>query len=130
MAATTRLATDDEGRPVLVKEGDADALAREAAVLAVARHPGVVEVAGEAPGRLVLRWVGTRTLAHLTPPVEQAAVLAASLAATVADLHALGLRHGRITPGRVVLDAAGRPVLCGFAGAALRGEDGPTTADD
>jgi hypothetical protein len=127
---STKLATDAEGRPLLVKEGDVEALRREAAVLAVARHPGVVEVASEADGRLVLRWVGGRTLADLQPPVERAAALAASLAATVTDLHSLGVRHGRITPSRVVLDAGGRPVLCGFAGAALRGEDGPTTADD
>lgn len=127
---STRLGTDDDGRPVLVKEGDPEALAREAAVLAAARHPGVVEVASEAPGRLVLRWIGSRTLADLRPPVEQAARLAAALAATVADLHALGIRHGRIVPGRVVLDVRGRPVLCGFGGAALAGEPGPSPADD
>ena len=127
---STRLATDDEGRPVLVKEGDAELLRREAAVLAAARHPGVVEVAAEGEGRLVLRFAGTRTLADLRPPVERAAALGAALAATVADLHALNIRHGRITPSRVVLDSSGRPVLCGFGAAALRGEPGPSTADD
>jgi hypothetical protein len=127
---STRLATDDAGAPVLVKEGDEALLAREADVLAAARHPGVVEVSSSAPGRLVLRWVGSRTLADLRPTVEDAAAIAAALAATVADLHALGIRHGRIAPGRVVIDGRGRPVLCGFADAALAGEPGPSPADD
>lgn len=126
---TTRLATGDDGRPVLVKEGGA---AREAEVLVAARHPGVVEVAAwlADEDRLVLRWVGSRTLADHRPVPAEAARIAASLAATVADLHVLGIRHGRITPSRVVLDVGGRPVLCGFGGAALAGEDGPTPADD
>src|SRR5688500_16824152 len=102
---STRLALDDDGRPILVKDGDPERLRREAEVLAAARHPGVVEVAAEGHGRLVLRFVGTRTLADLRPPVEQAAALAAGLAATVGDLHAMGVRHGRITASRVVLDA-------------------------
>lgn len=130
MMVSTRLATGADGRPVLVKEGPG--LGREAEVLAAARHPGVVEVESWEPDaeRLVLRFVGSRTLADLRPPVETAAAIGAALAATVADLHAMGIRHGRITPSRVVLDGGGRPVLCGFASAALRNEDGPTAADD
>ena len=127
---STRLALDDDGRPILVKEGDPERLRREATVLEAARHPGVVEVTAEADGRLELRFVGTRTLADLRPRVEQAASVAAALAATVADLHAIGVRHGRITPSRVVLDSSGRPVICGFGAAALRGEPGPSPADD
>jgi hypothetical protein len=128
--AATRLATDDDGRPVLVKEGDPDRLRREAVVLTLARQPGVVEVVGEDEGRLVLRWAGSRTLADLRPTVEHGAALAAALAAVVADLHAAGIRHGRITADRVVLDGDGRPVLCGFGAAALAGEPGPSPADD
>ena len=128
--ATTRLATGEDGRPVLVKEGDPERLRREAVVLTVARQPGVVEVVAEDEGRLVLRWVGSRTLADLRPTVEHGAALAAALAAVVADLHAAGVRHGRITPERVVLDGDGRPVVCGFGAAALAGEAGPTPADD
>lgn len=134
---STRLSTDAAGRPVLVKEAvaeaDAERLGHEAQVLAAARHPGVVEVAWASNHRLVLRWAGSRSLADLHPRVEEAASLVAALAATVADLHALGIRHGRITANRVLLDSRGRPVLCGFGGAALASDTGPgtpTKADD
>jgi hypothetical protein len=138
----TRLGVDDDGRPVLRKEapgGDEPALERlrrEAAVLRAARHPGVVEVAEHTEGPegavLVLRWAGSRTVADLRPPVEVAARVAAALAATVADLHGLGVRHGAIRPEHVVLAGDARPVLCGFGAAAAgpAGPGGPTEADD
>lgn len=135
----TRLGTDAAGRPVVRKEADAADAARvhrEAAVLAVARHPGVVDLVGVEDGddggaTLVVRRAGSRSALDLRPPVAVAACIGAALASTVADLHAMGVRHGRIAPEHVVLDEAHRPVLCGFAGAALPGEAGaPTTADD
>lgn len=120
-------------QPVVVKaatdaEG-AETLTREAARLRRARHPGVVEAVGTAEGRLELSWVGSHTLetAHLS--VSAAAGVLASVAVTVADLHGLGVVHGRIDPSHVVLAADGRPVLCGMRGPAP-GEPEPGPADD
>jgi len=132
-----RLGTDQTGRPVLRKEADdpagIDRLRHEADVLEAAQHPGVVQLGGvehTAGGMaLVLRWAGSRTAADVRLPVEAAARAAAALAATVADLHALGIRHGAIRPDHVVMTDAGRPVLCGF-GSATAAPGGPTTADD
>lgn len=128
------------GRPAVVKAAPpgpgAEALAREAALLRAAAHPGVVEVlaAERLPGggfELTLAYAGPRTAAGVRLRPGEAAAVAAALATTVADLHALGVRHGRIRPEHVVLDAAGRPVLCGFGGAGRAGEPGaPDPADD
>ncbi len=115
-----------DGIPVLVKRASdqaaRDRLAHEAAVLVQARHPGVVELvagpgsgAGDEDGDLVLRWIGTRTLADLrAPSAVEVAVHLAAVAATIADLHDRGVVHGRVTADHVVLDGDGRPVLCGF----------------
>ena len=94
-------------------------LAHEAAVLAAVAHPGVVQVlgveGGDPPTGLVLRRVGRGDLTALrNPPVEEVAGLGAALATTVADLHDVGVSHGAIEAAHVLLDEAGRPVLCGF----------------
>ena len=115
---------------------DADRLAHEADVLTAAQHPGVVElVAGERDGTgltLVTGFVGTHSLDTLGRiSVERAAGLIAALAETVADLHDLGIVHGRIDPSHVIIGAGGRPVLCGFAGGGRIGTTpppGPTAA--
>ena len=66
---------------------------------------------------------GSHTLLDLTPTDGTAALaVAASLTATVADLHELGVVHGRLTPDHVVIREDGRPALCGFADA---GRDSP-----
>jgi len=137
------LGVDVHGRPVVVKSAPpgpgADRLRREARVLAAARHPGVVDLVDlvDAGGGVSLRTrhAGSRTLATCGRlPVEDAAGVISALAATLADLHAIGIAHGRIGPEHVLLTASGRPVLCGLADATLPGAShpacGPTPADD
>ncbi|MGZ4718640.1 MAG: hypothetical protein ACXWCB_18270, partial [Acidimicrobiales bacterium] len=129
----------ENGRTFVVKRADpaadADAarLAREATMLAIARHPGVVEVApgpdppdpARAPVELRTVHAGARTLA--APDIDPLAALQAlaTTAETVADLHALGLVHGRLDPDHIVLTSSGRAVLCGFAEAGLAGDRRP-----
>lgn len=117
-------------RPAVVKSAGpgpaAERLRREAEVLIAAQHPGVVGVisvrdvessGGTAPGvELRVRFAGSRTLANVTrAPVEKIAGIVAALATTVADLHEMGISHGRITPDHVLLANDGRPILCGLA---------------
>jgi hypothetical protein len=140
MSARVVCEVETSGRLVTRKRSrdpvDADRLAHEADVLAVAQHPGVVElVAKERDGTglaLVTRFVGTHSLDTLGPiSIERAAGLIAALAETVADLHDLGIVHGRIDPSHVIIGAGGRPVLCGFAGGGRIGTTpppGPTAA--
>ena len=105
----------------VVKEATTEAgrgrLAREAAVLRRAAHPGVVEVIGEVPGELRLRYQGT-PLTMLAPlPADQATALVRVVAETLTDLHRLGIAHGRIRADHVVIDERNRARLCGFADA-------------
>src|SRR4051794_8229132 len=79
---------------------DADRLAHEADVLTTARHPGIVELVDghrhDTDFTLVTGFVGIHSLDTLGPlSVERAAGLVAALAETVADLHDLGIIHGR-----------------------------------
>lgn len=112
---------DVDGHPVVVKTASNDeaseVLEREVGRLRRARHPGVVAVSSAEPGRLALAWGGSHTLETLVPPPAVAATIVASLAATVSDLHAMGVVHGRISPAHVVVDDGGRPRLCGLRGA-------------
>ncbi|MGH9183414.1 MAG: phosphotransferase, partial [Acidimicrobiales bacterium] len=139
----TRLGAVD-GRPVVVKElgpgPGADRLRREAAALHHAAHPGVVEVVGldEDDGggvTLTTGFVGGRTLAELPGTALDSALatgLARELAATLGELHARGVVHGRLSADHVLVAAGDRPVLCGLAGARLPGDGahGPAPADD
>jgi eukaryotic-like serine/threonine-protein kinase len=108
-----------------IDEEDTVRLLREAAVLAVASHPGVVVVQGvrDAEGRpaLATSWVGARSLADVgSLPPHQVAATVSAVASTVADLHELGIVHGQLgDPSHVLLDTQGRPVLCGFGRARL-----------
>jgi hypothetical protein len=131
------MGTGPDGRPVISKLAppgpDADALAHEAEILRLAAHPGVIEVvaAGSTPDggfRLDTRLAGVRTLSGLRPRVEEAAGIAAAVAATVADLHGIGIVHGAVEPGHVVLDGRGAPILCGF-GRGCRGASVAPTDD-
>ena len=75
---------------------------------------------------LYTSFVGAHTLETAPPPMlDQAGMTVAKLASTVADLHQLGLVHGRIDPSHVLLGPAGRPVLCGFTGGGAEGEVPP-----
>lgn len=118
-----RLTTDDRGRAVLVRRAsdpaDRQALRAEAAAGRRARHPGVVEVRSFEDGPdesvLVVAHAGNRTLRSAAPlPVAEAAGVVAALAETLADLHALGIVHGRLDADQVALGRAGRPVLGGL----------------
>lgn len=91
-------------------------IAREVARLTAANHPGVVPLLRHDEGSLTLGWAGGQTLETHTPDLAGAAALLASLASTVADLHGLGIVHGRIEASHVVIDPEGRPRLGGLRG--------------
>lgn len=109
---------------------DADRLRHEARVLDLARHPGVVELLAlveHDDGAVELRTAvaGPTPLALAGPlPLAQVAALGVALASTVAELHRLGVVHGRVEGAHVLLGPGGRPVLCGFGSARL-GPAGP-----
>ena len=111
-------------------EADAERLRHEAIVLTRAQHPGVVELVDcrEVDGVTTLysAFVGMHTLETAARlPVEQAAAVVAILASTAADLHQLGLVHGRIDVSHVLLGTGGHPVLSGFTGGGAEGEIPP-----
>jgi hypothetical protein len=135
VSARVRVDRDGDGRLVAAKVAlrpdDEAALRREAELLRAARHPGVVECLGLVPGvggpELLTAWVGPRSLALAQPvTVRAAGTVVAALARTVSVLHERGLVHDRIDATHVLLDARGRPVLCGLAHAGPAGH----TADD
>lgn len=101
-------------------------LAHEADMLDLARHPGVVELLHftdeeQCASMTTARVPGpTLTVCGKGLPVRAAAGVVAALAQTVADLHDLGVVHGRIEADRVIIGTEGRPVLCGFAQARSR----------
>jgi hypothetical protein len=112
---------------LFTKHGDPGRLAHEGRLLERARHPGVVELVeygGEPSPRLVTRRATGATLADGAPQtVEAIAGVAASLAATLADLHDMGLVHGALAPEHVLLTP--RPVLCGLADGGSIGDPAP-----
>jgi hypothetical protein len=131
MSERVRVVQDGEGRLVAVKSPPAaepDRTRREVDLLRVLRHPGVVGLVDgqQATSEVEVRtrWVGSRSTADLTTPVDPdlAAGLALAVGRTLQDLHRLGLVHGSLDPSHVLLDPQGRPVLCGFGGAATVGE--------
>ena len=134
MSARVVTAITDDGRVVAEKrsrhEADALRLRHEAEVLSSARHPGVVEVVTCRPdaGDVVLRteFVGGHSLDTVGPlELERAAGLVAALADVVADLHDLGVVHGRIEPAHILIGTGGRPILCGFGGGGRVGTTPP-----
>jgi hypothetical protein len=111
----------DGGRAVVVKRGsaaEAEALRLEGERLRRASHPGVVPVVASGPvgAGWELRTVhGGRPVSILGhPTVVQTAAVIAAAASTLADLHDLGIVHGRVDSSHVLLGEHGRPVLCGF----------------
>jgi hypothetical protein len=100
-----------------------EVLRREGERLRHATHPGVVSIIRSAPAadgwELVLSY-GGRSLATLErPSVAEAATIVAGLASTMADLHEIGITHGRIEPSHVLVSDSGCPRLCGLGGGAL-----------
>jgi hypothetical protein len=99
-------------------------LGHEGRILALAAHPGVVGLA-PAPSPcqhrtvLLTRAVPGRSLAVMDQlSASEVAGLGAAVATTIADLHDAGITHGRLGADHILVDTAGRPVLCGFAEAA------------
>jgi tRNA A-37 threonylcarbamoyl transferase component Bud32 len=123
----TRVGQTADGRAAVMKEATgpaADRLRREADVLRLAAHSGVVELVEsldlpQGGARLSTAYVGGRTLADARPPTP--AAFAATLAATLAELHDRGIVHGRLRPEHVLVGPDGAPVVCGWgAGLAAR----------
>ncbi len=120
MTVTTGVEADGT-QAVVVKRGSAatvEQLRLEGERLRRASHPGVVQVLRSAPAgdgwELRTAHAG-RPLSILAPvSVPQAAAIVAAAASTLADLHQLGLVHGRVDASHVLLGEQGRPVLCGF----------------
>ncbi len=99
---------------------DAERLEREREWLGRAAHPGVVAtLPAGGDGSICTREVGARTLRDCgaLPPAELAG-LGSAAATILADLHDLGIAHGAPTGDHVLIDDAGRPVLCGLGDAA------------
>lgn len=112
------------GAGSVTKEAESDGervrLGHEARALRACAHPGVVALLGcedgDPPGRLVLTRLSGGSLADRgQPPVEALAGWAVATASTLADLHEMGWAHGALASEHVLLDEAGRPVLCGFS---------------
>ncbi|HEX9546531.1 MAG TPA: hypothetical protein VF942_04290, partial [Acidimicrobiales bacterium] len=120
----------DRDASLVTKRGEtpdeAERVRREAEVLAVARHPGVVELVGSEGGSLTLRLVEAAADLAALSRTELLAV-AASVATTLADLHDIGVVYGGHLEEHVLLDREGRPVLCSFGQA---GSDQAAPADD
>jgi len=112
-------------------EGSAGAaLGQEAALLAHARHPGVVELRGthvdpDAHGRTTIVTIRPegQTLAGRALEADELAGVVAVLATTIADLHDIGVAHGGLRPEVVVVTEGGRPVIDDFS--AARWLEGP-----
>jgi eukaryotic-like serine/threonine-protein kinase len=112
----------------------AEAAAREFAVLARVQVEGLVGfheavgLTGEpAAVALVLDRVGggsleraVRARGHLS--AGESVTILAPVARALAGLHALGVVHGDVTPGNVLVERSGRPLLADLGVAALAGE--------
>lgn len=108
-------------------------LRREAAVLSAFSHPHVVSlraVLATADGLvLVLDHAAGGSLGRLVArrgrcTAGEVAGLLVTLAGALAAAHSVGLSHGDVSPGNVLLDCDGRPVLADLGTARLLGEAG------
>ncbi len=131
---------DRDGTPVAVKvvtvgAGEqADAAVRELGVLARVDVEGLVRFheAVSLPGQdrrvaLVLDHVGGGSLqgvlaARGTLSVGESVTVLAPVAKALAGLHAAGVVHGDVTPGNVLLERTGRPLLADLGVARFVGE--------
>ncbi len=133
LVALKRLRPRLDGGAGLTPAGAQARLRREAALLATVEHEHVVRLRGVVPDAagltLVLDFAAGGSLAsvlaargRLTP--GEVMTIAAPLAQALADIHARGLRHGDVTPGNILFDAEGRPLLADLGVAGLFGEQG------
>jgi serine/threonine protein kinase len=139
MSSIPTISSAPDGTPVVIKRGrgtEAAQRRREAEVLRVAQHPGVVEVRGlrdTAEGLdLELAFVSGSSLADHPPlTIAQLGRVASRVATTLADLHERGVRHGDICAEHILVDHSERTVLCGFGNAGLADDDAapPVAAD-
>lgn len=100
-AAAEHVVTLHEVREVDTDEGPATALVLEL-------------LAGGSLGRVVAE------RGHLTP--GETVTVIAPIARALAGLHGLGVVHGDLSPGNVLLDSTGRPVLADLGFSRLTGE--------
>jgi hypothetical protein len=141
MSMQVTVALDAQG-PIAVKTAtgasDIARLRLEAERLERAAHPGLVSVVapvqagavdrsqahGHADVELRTRFAGD-PVSHWTGSVSSVAGLGAAVAATLADLHDIGVVHGRLDPTHILVGDDGRPRLCGLShpGGAERQDD-------
>ena len=131
MSMLVRVAHDVDG-PIAVKtattDDDRDRLGLEARRLWTASHPGLVAVVGanalSADGELRTRFAGD-PVSQWTGSLAHVAGLGAAVAATLEDLHEMGIVHGRVDASHVLVGHDGRPRLCGLSHAG-----DPSPSDD
>jgi eukaryotic-like serine/threonine-protein kinase len=108
-------------------------LQREAALLATVQHEHVVRLRSVVPIAdglvLVLDYAEGGSLTALLAArgrlsAGEVVTIGAPLAGALAEVHARGLSHGDITPGNIVFDGAGKPLLADLGVASLAGEQG------
>ncbi len=114
-------------------------LQREAALLATVRHDHIValrSVVSTSDGLvLVLDYAEGGSLAALLGvrgqlSAGEVVTIGAPLAQALADIHARGLTHGDVTPGNIVFDGSGKPLLADLGVAKPRRRPrGPDRAD-
>lgn len=90
----------------------------EGPLLALVQFPGVLRLhrpSGSSGGEPVPDLEGLHRLADRRPrTAREVGLLMATLARTVAEVHRAGVAHGSLTPGAVLVDDRGRPVLRDF----------------
>lgn len=113
------------------ESADCARMRHEADILRRLDHPGLVRLVDHTegpPARIRTVFVGPDSWSSKPPIDEQVASSLSAALATVADIHDSGLTHGDIRAEHVLVDSAGRPVLCGLARA--RTADPTTIAAD
>jgi tetratricopeptide (TPR) repeat protein len=121
------------------RAGVAASIARERALLARLRHPGIAQlldggVADDGRPWLVTEWVDglqfDAWLARGQPPLRERVALLRRLAGAVAYAHANLVVHRDLKPANVMVDAAGEPRLLDFGIARLLDDAGTTATVD
>ncbi len=129
MKAHTSLGVTPSGRPCVVKRAfgaGIERLRHEANMLAVARHPNVVECLGfesvtsdGASGFVITTsFAGSQTLdSRDAMTASETAGFFSALATVVDDLHRVGVSHRNLSLEHVIVSPDSRPILCGFGDA-------------
>lgn len=145
MSMQVTVALDPEGPVAIKTATGATDVARlrlEAERLERAAHPGLVAVvaapgpgtgephddepdggtdhetrdeAGGGPGVVLRTRFAGDPVSHWTGSVERVAGLGAAVAATLADLHGIGVVHGRVDATHILVGDDARPRLCGLS---------------